>query len=115
MADRIVVKKNFKYRLYPTAAQIAALDGQLAEACRLYNAAVQERRDAYRISHISISYCDQANQLKEIRAADDLALANFSCCQDVLRRVDKGFQCVLWSRTERPDARLSSIPPRQPL
>ncbi len=91
MADRIVVKKNFKYRLYPTAAQIAALDGQLAEACRLYNAAVQERRDAYRISHISISYCDQANQLKEIRAADDLALANFSCCQDVLRRVDKAF------------------------
>ncbi len=40
MADRIVIKKNFKYRLYPTSAQIAALDDQLAEACRLYNAAV---------------------------------------------------------------------------
>jgi putative transposase len=91
MADRIVIKKNFKYRLYPTADQIIALDGQLAEACRLYNSAVQERRDAYRISHKSISYCDQANQLKEIRAAGDLALANFSCCQDVLRRVDKAF------------------------
>jgi putative transposase len=91
MADRIVIKKNFKYRLYPTNAQIAALDGQLAEACRLYNAAVQERRDAYRISHKSINYYDQANQLKEIRANGDLALANFSCCQDVLRRVDKTF------------------------
>src|SRR5215510_853141 len=91
MADLIVIKKNFKYRLYPTAAQILALDGQLAEACRLYNAAVQERRYAYRISHKSINYYDQANQLKEIRAAGDLALANFSCCQDVLRRVDKTF------------------------
>jgi putative transposase len=91
MADRIVIKKNFKYRLYPNTAQIVALDGQLAEACRLYNAAVQERRDAYRISHKSINYCDQANQLKEIRAAGDLALVNFSCCQDVLRRVDKAF------------------------
>jgi putative transposase len=91
MADRIVIKKNFKYRLYPTSEQIAALDDQLAEACRLYNAAVQERRDAYRISHKSINYYDQANQLKEIRAAGDLALANFSCCQDVLRRVDKTF------------------------
>jgi putative transposase len=91
MADQIVIKKNFKYRLYPTAAQIVALDGQLAEACRLYNAAVQERRDAYCISHKSISYYDQANQLKEIRAAGDLVLANFSCCQDVLRRVDKAF------------------------
>jgi putative transposase len=91
MADRIVIKKNFKYRLYPNAAQIVAMDGQLAEACRLYNAAVQERRDAYRVSHKSINYCNQANQLKEIRAAGDLALANFSCCQDVLRRVDKAF------------------------
>ena len=63
----------------------------MAEACRLYNAAVQERRDAYRVSYKSINYCDQANQLKEIRAAGDLTLANFSCCQDVLRRVDKAF------------------------
>jgi hypothetical protein len=31
MADQIVVKKNFKYRLYPTSAQIVALDGQLAD------------------------------------------------------------------------------------
>ena len=61
MADRIVIKKNFKYRLYPNAAQIVVMDGQLAEACRLYNAAVQERRDAYRVSHILINYCDQAN------------------------------------------------------
>ena len=91
MADQIVIKKNFKYRLYPNSAQIVTLDGQLAEACRLYNAAVQERRDAYRISHKSINYYDQANQLKEIRANGDLALANFSCCQDVLRRVDKTF------------------------
>src|SRR5215510_11206995 len=91
MADRIVIKKNFKYRLYPTDAQIVSLDGQLAEACRLYNAALQERCGAYRISHKSINYCDQANQLKEIRTNGDLALANFSCCQDVLRRVDKAF------------------------
>jgi helix-turn-helix protein len=35
MADRIVIKKNFKYRLYPNAAQIVAMDGRLAEACRL--------------------------------------------------------------------------------
>jgi putative transposase len=86
------LRKNFKYRLYPTGAQTVALDGQLAEACRLYNAALQERRDAYRITGESINYYDQANQLKDIRAAGDLALANYSCCQDVLRRVDKTFK-----------------------
>jgi putative transposase len=94
------LRKNFKYRLYPSNAQIVALDGQLAEACSLYNAALQERRDAYRVSHTSINYYDQANQLKEIRANGDLALANFSCCQDVLRRVDKAFK-AFFARIKR--------------
>jgi putative transposase len=36
--------------------------------------------------------------LKEIRANGDLALANYSCCQDVLRRVDKAFN-AFFART----------------
>jgi putative transposase len=91
MDTDIVIKKNFKYRLYPSAAQTIALDTQLAEACRLYNAALQERRDAYRMAGKSLNYCDQANQLKDIRAAGDLGLVNAQCAQDVLRRLDKAF------------------------
>jgi putative transposase len=45
----------------------------------------QERRDAWK-QRVSINYYTQANQLKEIRAAGDLGLANFSCRQDILRR-----------------------------
>ncbi|HWQ34337.1 MAG TPA: transposase [Blastocatellia bacterium] len=86
------MRKAYRYRLYPTGKQAAFLDGQVAEACRLYNAALQERRDAYRIAGRSLNYYEQANQLKEIRAAGDLALENFSCSQDVLRRVDKTFK-----------------------
>jgi putative transposase len=85
------MRKTFKYRLYPTRAQITSLEHQLAEACSLYNAALQERRDAYRMQGVSLNYYDQANQLKEIRDAGDLGLANFSACQDVLRRVNKTF------------------------
>ncbi|MGH9752449.1 MAG: RNA-guided endonuclease InsQ/TnpB family protein [Blastocatellia bacterium] len=96
------MRKNFKYRLYLTEAQSDALDHQLAEACRLYNAAVQERRDAYRIAGESRNYYDQANQLKEIRAEGDLELANFSCSQDVLRRVDKTFK-AFFRRVEAGD------------
>jgi putative transposase len=86
------VRKTFKYRLYPTAKQHALLDEQLAEACKLYNAALQERRDAWKMGKTSITYYQQANQLKYIRAAGDLALVNCTTCQDVLRRVDKTFQ-----------------------
>jgi putative transposase len=39
----------------------------------------------------SISYSQQSKQLREIRAAGDLSLANYTSCQDVLRRVEKTF------------------------
>ncbi len=86
------MRKTFRYRLYPTKAQAEALTQQLREACTIYNAALQERRDAYKQADISITYYDQANQLKEIRAEGLTGLANFSCCQDVLRRLDKTFK-----------------------
>ena len=41
---------------------------------------------------VSLDYYNQANQLKEIRDAGYLELANYSACQDVLRRVDKTFR-----------------------
>src|SRR5215468_868011 len=84
--------KTYKYRLYPTTTQTQALEAQVREACRLYNAALQERREAYQHAGLSLTYYDQANQLKEIRNAGHLGLANFSAAQDVLRRVDKTFK-----------------------
>jgi putative transposase len=82
---------TYKYRLFTNHIQDEALEGQLSEACLLYNAALQERRDAYTKRGVSINYYAQANQLKVIRQAGDCRLANFSACQDVLRRVDKTF------------------------
>ena len=85
------MRRAYRYRLYPTRVQAAALHQQVDEACRLYNAALDERRSAWRMSGISLRYLDQARQLKAIRAAGDVGVANFSACQDVLRRVDKTF------------------------
>jgi putative transposase len=85
------VRRTYKYRLYPSRAQGMALHRQLDEACRLYNAALDERRSAWKASRASIGYLDQANQLKAIRADGNVGVANFSACQDVLRRVDKTF------------------------
>jgi len=85
------MRKTFQYRLYPTATQQKLLAGQLSEACRLYNAALQERREAYKSHGVSLNYYDQAKQLKEIRERGDLGLANYHCCQNVLKRLDKAF------------------------
>ena len=104
------MRRTYKYRLYPTRQQAAALDAQVNEACRLYNAALDERRSAWRMNGVSIGYLDQANQLKAIRAAGDVGIANFSACQDVLRRVDKTFAAFFRRVKAGEKAGLSALP-----
>ena len=60
-------KQAYKFRLYPTRKQRERLQWTLDRARELYNAALQERRDAYRMVGKSITYYDQANQLPEIK------------------------------------------------
>jgi putative transposase len=86
-------RKTFKYRLYPNRVQRARLQVML-EVCReLYNAALQERRDGYRVAKAKLNYCTQANQLADIKALrPDVASLHSQVLQDVLRRVDKTFQ-----------------------
>ena len=98
------VRKSFKYRIYPNKAQTEALTYQLLEACDLYNCALEERIGAYRVCRKSINYYDQAGQLKQMRAEGLIGVANFSCCQDILRRLNKAFKAFFGriKRGERP-------------
>jgi putative transposase len=88
-----IVRRAYVFRLRPTARQHVAL-GQCLDAHReLYNAALQERRDAWSHSNTRISYGDQSAQLSEIRAARaDQAVWSFSSQQATLRRLNKSFQ-----------------------
>ena len=62
----------------------------LADHCDLYNAALAERREAWRMCQISVSYGDQSAQLKEIRAADPYGQGrhSFTAQQQTLRRLN---------------------------
>lgn len=99
------MRLTFKYRCYPTKPQTEFLTGELKEAASLYNAAKQERDDAWKSCHKSINYYGQANQLKAMRADGCLTLANFSCCQDVLRRVDKTYK-AFYARVKRGEKKV---------
>ncbi len=84
---------SYKFRLYPNQQQRQALNRILEIHRQVYNAALQERREAWRRCGVSIRYTDQANQLKAIRAFDpDLAWCNYTSLQQTLRRLDKAFQ-----------------------
>ena len=86
------MRKAYKFRLYPTGRQVQALNDQLDQARHLYNAALEQRSFAYQRRGVSLNYHDQAADLKDMRAAGAGGPANFSACQDVLRRLDKAFK-----------------------
>ena len=87
------MQRSYRYRLYPSKAQVRALQGILEGHRHLYNAALQERQEAWRMRRVSVSYLMQAGQLKELRSFDaEMAALNFSSCQQTLRRLDKAFQ-----------------------
>jgi putative transposase len=86
------MNRVLRYRLYPTSKQIDALGEMLQEHCTLYNAALQERRDAWKIAKVSIKYSSQSAQLSEIRRdVPDQGRWSFSSQQQTLRRLDKAF------------------------
>jgi putative transposase len=85
--------RAFKYRLYPTKSQKRVLDETL-ELCRhLYNGAIEERKDAWKKSRISISFNNQSGQLPDIKAIrSEYCDVYAQVSQDVLHRVDKAFK-----------------------
>jgi putative transposase len=87
------MRRAYVFRLRPTARQHITLAACLDSHRELYNAALQERRDAW--SHPSstrVRYGDQSAQLTEMRAArPDQAVWSFSSQQATLRRLNKAF------------------------
>ena len=86
------MRRAYKFRLRPTERQHIALAACVDGHRELYNAALQERRDAWRQARTRISYGDQSAQLTEIRALrPDLAVWSFSSQQATLRRLNRAF------------------------
>ncbi|MFL6266600.1 MAG: RNA-guided endonuclease InsQ/TnpB family protein [Actinomycetes bacterium] len=87
------MRRAYKLRAYPTRPQEGRAVRLLADHCDLYNAALQERREAWRMRHLSVSYGDQSAQLKEIRAADPDGQGrhSFTAQQQTLRRLNVVF------------------------
>ena len=93
----------FRYRLYPTARQTDALGQMLRDHCTMYNAALQERRDAHSRRQHSVRYGDQSAQLKAIRSDEQYKRWSFSSQQQTLKRLDKAFQ-AFFRRVKRGEA-----------
>jgi putative transposase len=83
----------YKYRIYPTSKQVAAIERQLGLCRWLYNAALEHRITAYKAIGKSISYKDQQNELPSIKAdIPEFKNIHSQVLQNILRRIDGSFQ-----------------------
>ena len=88
--------KAYKFRLYPTHKQRGTLEWTLRRCREWYNAALQERREAYQLCGVSVSYQMQADQLPAIkRLREEYQDIHSQVQQDVLRRLDKAMRAFL--------------------
>jgi putative transposase len=85
-------RKTFKYRLAPTPEQAAKLDWTLWRCREVYNAALAERKEAWRMQQVSVNYYQQKGDLpalKELRP--EYKEIHAHVLQDVIKRLDKAF------------------------
>ncbi|WP_031408657.1 RNA-guided endonuclease TnpB family protein [Thiomonas sp. FB-Cd] len=86
-------RRKVTLKLYPNAAQAARLEAWTRLHCELYNAALEERIDAWRRAGKSISYYDQQNVLPQIKAdRPEFVKLGSHALQQTLRRLDLAFQ-----------------------
>lgn len=86
------MRKAYKFRLYPTKKQEEKLFWTLNRCRELYNAALSERKDAYRIAGKSISYYEQKRDLPEIKQIrTEYNDIHSQVLQDVLLRLKRAF------------------------
>ena len=84
------MRRAYKFRVYPTTRQSARLALCLRDHQRLYNAALEERREAWRKGK-RVTYGLQSAQMKDIRAADPEGVGRwaFSCAREPTDRQDR--------------------------
>jgi putative transposase len=87
------VRRAYRFRAYPTRTQEGRAARLLADHCDLYNAALEERREAWRRQRTNISYGMQSAQLRDIRRADPHGQGrhSFTAQQQTLRRLNVVF------------------------
>jgi putative transposase len=92
MAEQ-TVRKTFKFKLKPTAEQERMLDRALMLCRHVYNAALEERREAWQKCGVSVGYYGQKAELPPIKAAmPEYSEVHCQVLQDVVQRVDRAFQ-----------------------
>lgn len=88
-----VMRKTFKYRLYPNKQQLRLLNAELEECRWLYNHFLEARKTAWEARQESVRLYDQQAELPGLKAErPSLASVHSQVLQNVAVRIDLAFQ-----------------------
>jgi putative transposase len=91
--EQQAVHKTYKYQLKPTPQQEQAMAFVVRRCRELYNAALQERSEAWQKRGVSVSEAMQSAQLPAIKAVrPEYRDIHAQVLQDVLTRLDRAFK-----------------------
>jgi putative transposase len=85
----VETSRIYRYRIYPTKRQIAGLEGQLDFARDLWNAALEQRKTAYRDFGVRVRLSEQQRELTALRGEGPEM--NYVCQEMVLQRLNLAF------------------------
>jgi putative transposase len=87
------VRKTYKYKLKPAPQQEWDLERVVLLCHHLYDAAIGERREAWRMRGVVVTYYQQQAELPAIKEAmPEYAEVNAQVLQNVVQRVDRAFE-----------------------
>jgi putative transposase len=67
--ERPTIRKTYKYKLKPSSEQARLLERTLTLCQDVYNAGIGERREAWRMRGITVTYYQQKAELPGIKEA----------------------------------------------
>lgn len=86
------MRRSYSYKVRMSRSASRKAEGQLALCCELYNAAIEERREAWK-QRISLGWYDQNRQLSPLKVdRPEFALIGSQVLENALRRVDLAFK-----------------------
>jgi putative transposase len=84
--------RSYELRLKPTKTQRIAFDEILRDSRETYNAALSERKEAWKLERKSITLYDQQKELTELRKDPQFAVIGLDIQREPLRRIDRAFK-----------------------
>ena len=89
----MLLKKSYKFRLFPTKKQAKLLHSQLDECRWLYNQLLEQRKLAYEELDLSLTKYQQMMFLPELKIdRPNLETVHSQVLQNIVDRLDRGFQ-----------------------